>query len=115
VFSVKSAYCEAAGSVTNPFYVNFWNNLVPSKVSTFAWKAVLDRIPTKTNLRRRGVMGVDDTTCVLCREGEETTNHILFHCKKTCLLWGNILSWLDIATAFHFNGRVQAILRLSSR
>ncbi|GLT29062.1 hypothetical protein SLA2020_039510 [Shorea laevis] len=32
-----------------------WCKLVPSKVSFFGWRLCLDRLPTKWNIRKRGV------------------------------------------------------------
>lgn len=33
-----------------------WNTLVPSKIKSFIWCVVRNRVPTKDNLARRGVL-----------------------------------------------------------
>ncbi|KAL8474853.1 hypothetical protein ACS0TY_031319 [Phlomoides rotata] len=41
-----------------------WRNFAPLKVIAHAWRLLWDRLSTKANLRRRGVIGPnDDTTC----------------------------------------------------
>ncbi|KAK7270298.1 hypothetical protein RIF29_23336 [Crotalaria pallida] len=50
-FSVKSAYIQLL-SLQPPLradlFNQIWNNLVPKKVAGFAWKLILNRIPTKS-------------------------------------------------------------------
>jgi hypothetical protein len=105
IFTVKLAYCQAANFVSDPFFEKFWNKLVPSKISTFAWKVVLDRIPTRVNLLRRGVSSLDGILCPLCGEEDESAHHLFFSCKSSKRLWDSILFWLGIETTLHFNSR----------
>ncbi|KAK1409431.1 hypothetical protein QVD17_35957 [Tagetes erecta] len=42
-----------------------WNRWTPLKVNVFGWRALRNRLPTKTALRKRGIQ-VDSTTCPLC-------------------------------------------------
>ncbi|KAJ9562123.1 hypothetical protein OSB04_007283 [Centaurea solstitialis] len=58
-----------------------WNRIVPTKVRIFCWKAMIDRLPTKLNLIKRGV-GIENDFCDLCSENRETADHILVNCRK---------------------------------
>ncbi|GLT25088.1 hypothetical protein SLA2020_002410 [Shorea laevis] len=45
-------------------YNLIWNRRVPLKVAAFAWKVMQNRIPTKENLQKRGVLAVKKTSHV---------------------------------------------------
>ncbi|GKV07527.1 hypothetical protein SLEP1_g19287 [Rubroshorea leprosula] len=48
-------------------YRNIWSAQVPSKVSAFSWQMLLDKIPTKVNLAKRGIMDVNQgIKCFWC-------------------------------------------------
>ncbi|KAL8549553.1 hypothetical protein ACS0TY_008403 [Phlomoides rotata] len=56
-----------------------WKNFAPSKVIAHAWRLLWDRLPTKSNLCRRGVLGRNsDLNCCLCRQETETGKHLFF-------------------------------------
>jgi hypothetical protein len=38
---------------------DFWKSKAPSKLA-FSWTMILNRIPTKVNLRKRGLLVIDD-------------------------------------------------------
>ncbi|KAJ9543773.1 hypothetical protein OSB04_023480 [Centaurea solstitialis] len=57
------------------------NKCIPSKVRIFCWKARLDRLPTKTNLRQRG-SDIPDDQCVLCNNSNETADHLFLSVGK---------------------------------
>ncbi|GLT44293.1 hypothetical protein SLA2020_181990 [Shorea laevis] len=60
-----------------------WCRLVPSKVSFFGWRLCLDRLPTKWNLQKRGVMlQGEDWMCGLCKEEVEDVNHLFCTCME---------------------------------
>ena len=40
-----------------------WHKQVLMKVSIFAWRLIRDRLPTKTNLVRRGLLNVELAAC----------------------------------------------------
>ena len=48
----------------------------------FAWEATWVRILTLDQLKRRGWR--IPNRCYLCKEEEETSDHILIHCSKAC-------------------------------
>ena len=51
-------------------FIELWKVKVPSKVTFFAWRLIKDRLPTKSNLRRRNVE-IHDPTCPFCKNKEE--------------------------------------------
>jgi hypothetical protein len=73
-FTVKSAYLLLSsifategeyGSEELRVFNNIWKSPAPSKVITFSWKLLRNRVPTRINLVHRGV-NVDGGGCELC-------------------------------------------------
>jgi hypothetical protein len=71
---------------------------VPSKVNSFAWQVLLDRVPTRDNLRRRGVVGVEGSSCPFCQEATETVSHLFLHCRITVAIWYSIYNWSGVVS-----------------
>ena len=75
-YSVKSAYSIlikgllTAGTpegVVLQAVPRVWKLWGPSKVIVFSWQLLLDRIPSRSNLTRRGIpLPVGGVDCVLC-------------------------------------------------
>ncbi|GLT99814.1 hypothetical protein SLE2022_172280 [Rubroshorea leprosula] len=71
-----------------------WCKWVPSKVGFFGWRLCLDRLPTRWNLRKRGVvLQGDGLVCGLCKEGVEDVNHLFCTCKAAWLVWAKVVKW----------------------
>ena len=89
MFKVKS-YCRSLKEDNNPLFPakEVWGSYAPLRTRFFAWEEVWGKISTVGMLMRRGWSMVN--RCNLCKENEETTNHILIHCGKTRNLW----TWL---------------------
>nr|GEY45226.1 hypothetical protein [Tanacetum cinerariifolium] len=75
-----------------------WVNTIPIKINIFVWKVSLNRLPTRINLVRRGVM-VSPISCSICLAGLEDLEHLLFGfniaievCRSICKWWD--LSWV---------------------
>jgi hypothetical protein len=78
-FAVRSLYkalllCEGRGV---PWKV-IWKPKVPPQVVVFVWTAVMGRILTIDNLRRRTILVVD--WCCMCKRSGELIDHLLLHC-----------------------------------
>ena len=67
-----------------------WQLQLPAKIRIFAWKACLDRLPTRLNLAKRGVRV--EAECPLCEKAMESTSHALIYCDELCEVWWN---WQD--------------------
>ncbi len=88
LFTVWSAYHHALN--TNPdhnqpegsnanqlrrFWKSLWKLNVPSKCKHSLWRACTSSLPTRDNLRHRGIMV--DPKCLFCKAATETITHIL--------------------------------------
>ncbi|CAJ2673621.1 unnamed protein product [Trifolium pratense] len=79
LFSVKSTYVSLSaeinialplGDFQEEVFEQIWKSPAPSKSIAFAWQLLHDRIPTRFNLERRGVLQpVEFSDCVLCVGG----------------------------------------------
>jgi hypothetical protein len=105
-FSVRSSYKVLEEIVLleddlNDFqegiFDKLWKSPAPSKVVAFSWAALLDRIPTRSNLAYRHVLTQGaDNVCVLCGQGNETTSHLFLHCDVAYLIWRKVFDWLGV-------------------
>jgi hypothetical protein len=104
-FTVKSLYLylhqmmlsnNTLPSFTQFAFRNIWRSAVPSKVSALAWQVFLDRIPTRENLCKRGIINVNETLCPLCCRELETTQHLFLHCPFAAAVWYALNRWLGV-------------------
>ena len=69
-YSTRSAYNmlqeSSVGANPDEALQNLWKLKIPSKAAIFAWRLIKDRLPTKSNLRRRQIE-INDSTCPFCR------------------------------------------------
>ena len=86
-----------------------WHKQVPLKVSILAWRLLQDRLPTETNLVRRGILHQDAAKCVAGCDHDETASHLFLHCVEFCSLWQYITQWLGVAGAVPSNLNDQLI------
>ena len=102
-YSVKSAYSVLRQDVLEEApaeeFKELWKLKVPSKVAMFAWRLLIDRLPTKDNLRRKQVE-LNDYLCPFCSSVEESASHLFFHCSKVLPLWWESLSWVNMVVVF---------------
>ncbi|XP_021996413.1 uncharacterized protein LOC110893637 [Helianthus annuus] len=78
-----------------------WNNWVPKKVAIVAWRAEMERLPTKCALIRRNIT-IHDNLCVLCGDFAETSEHIFVTCQFAQMVWQNIADWCNIPPIIAF-------------
>jgi len=76
-----------------------WRKDVPLKVSVFAWRLFRNKLPSKTNLFRRGIIPFEAQWCVSGCGHQESESHLFL----TCSLFGQFLqlvrSWLGVYSA----------------
>ncbi|KAF1893310.1 hypothetical protein Lal_00001766 [Lupinus albus] len=107
-YSVKSAYKLLAHhvqqqSLPSQHLLFLWRSKAPLKVTTFAWRLLQDKIPSKEALSRRGVsfpMG-DGLSCPFCNDHPESSAHIFSSCFFTYTVWQLFYNWLNISVALH--------------
>ncbi|GKV27657.1 hypothetical protein SLEP1_g36796 [Rubroshorea leprosula] len=95
-YGVKIAYDFLASSETvleNQLCKLIGCRLVPSKVAFFGWRLCLDRLPTKENLQKRGILLHEGVLCEFCNGKEEKVNHLFCLCYNAWLAWTQVLSW----------------------
>lgn len=96
MFSTRSFYnfCLAQNGIDKvPWAKLLWRGLVPSKVESMVWLAILDRLPTKVFLSLRGVLFLaEEIKCVLCGSNEETVTHLFIHCPWARFVWSAIFN-----------------------
>ncbi|KAL8517334.1 hypothetical protein ACS0TY_015538 [Phlomoides rotata] len=81
-----------------------WNKIVPLKIVAFSWKLVQDKVPTMTNLLRRGAINpYFSLLCRLCGRSNEDSDHLFFECTSSVAIWEKVYKW------FHLNYRNAAI------
>ena len=69
---------------------------VPQKVSIFVWRMLRDRLPTKTNLLRRGLFTVEVARCATGCGFDESVSHLFLHCDSYGSLWWHIRAWIGV-------------------
>ena len=105
VYSVCSAYkllTVHPSTVSVVSASSIWNKDVPLKVVLFAWRLFRDRLPTKMNLVRRGVISNEARLCTAGCGSEETSDHLFLHCNIYGSIWHNIYKWLNLSSVLPF-------------
>lgn len=83
-----------------------WKEKAPLKIHTFGWRVFLNKLPTKDQLTKRGILqGVQDKVCVFCCEENEDIHYLLLHCTITRKVWEVVDSWLGICSMVGSNSR----------
>ncbi|XP_021997739.1 uncharacterized protein LOC110894818 [Helianthus annuus] len=85
-----------------PTKVFKWNNWIPKKVAIVAWRAEMERLPTKCALAMRNIT-VQNNLCVLCGDYAETCEHIFVACQFAQMIWQNIADWCKIPPIIAFD------------
>jgi len=76
-----------------------WQKDIPLKVVVFAWRLFRNRLPTKDDLSRRGILNDDSCLCVAGCGSLETAHHLFLHCSLFGSVWYLINSWIGFSTA----------------
>ncbi|GAU42970.1 hypothetical protein TSUD_188430 [Trifolium subterraneum] len=102
LYSVKSCYntllcsrqlVDLDQNVLNAINL-LWKKEIPSKVLIFAWRLLLERLPTRTALHRRGIiLNPQDLHCVFCSSYDEDSAHLFFHCSVLKRVWEEVFKW----------------------
>ncbi|KAL4586207.1 hypothetical protein LXL04_010839 [Taraxacum kok-saghyz] len=94
-------------------YKHWWNNRVPLKVNFLGWRVVLNRLPSKQELKKRQVT-IPSTNCDLCNMAEETCEHIFIQCSWTEEIWALVRDWcgMDFTGTHTMEQRIEASLKM---
>ena len=100
-YSVREAYrylTHSGDTVDRTLVDDVWHRHIPLKVSLLVWRLFRNRLPTKDNLLRRGVLGSTDITCAVPRcASTETVSHLFLQCDTFRELWSKVWNWLGIS------------------
>ena len=69
----------------NTIWCKIWKLNIPSKIKHFLWRALINSLPTKMKLKKRGVQIWE--VCDRCIADKEDTNHILWLCPSARVVW----------------------------
>ncbi|XP_028098890.1 uncharacterized protein LOC114298506 [Camellia sinensis] len=71
-----------------------WVKYLPPKVQFFGWLAWKHKVKTSVFLNRIGVLNASaGTTCLFCKQSQETVEHLLILCPKVWRVWAGLLQW----------------------
>jgi hypothetical protein len=94
-YSTASAYkLQFFGLVESNFNKIIWKVWATPKAKHHAWLALQHRLWTADRLRRRNWDNCG--VCQLCKQTEETHDHLFVHCRFTTRIWENLKEWFGL-------------------
>ncbi|PWA92358.1 RNA-directed DNA polymerase, eukaryota, Reverse transcriptase zinc-binding domain protein [Artemisia annua] len=94
----------------NTWYMK-WKGWAPLKCKVMAWRAAINRLPTKVELMKRGVPLQSDL-CIFCRFDAESASHLFTGCIFATEVWSRIATWCRLPPIFAFE--VTDLINLAS-
>nr|GEZ07400.1 RNA-directed DNA polymerase, eukaryota [Tanacetum cinerariifolium] len=73
----------------------WWIKSIPIKVNVFAWKLLLDRLPTRSNLALRNI-NVSSLLCPICNLVPEDSSHLFFGCSMAKEAFKLVCRWWQV-------------------
>jgi len=105
MFSVNSTYIHVRKDrdvVSSSIFSKLWKcKTVPYVVHT-AWRMLENKLATKVNLERRGMV-IENSMCCLCGKEVESYCHLFFDCSFTWHIWCLCFKWLGVSFVSHFD------------
>ncbi|GLT28935.1 hypothetical protein SLA2020_038370 [Shorea laevis] len=100
-FTVSKAYSMLVGQniiLETRICKRLWSRFVPAKISCFGWRLLLNGLPTKAGLLRRGIKIEEaESLCCICRRDLEDENHLFARCSKIQSLWMRCYKWWGLS------------------
>jgi hypothetical protein len=95
IFEVKSYYKLKVNSelVNGPWKI-IWKSKVLPRVAFFMWTAVLGKILTMDNLRKKNIIVMD--WCCICKKSGESIDHLLLHCEVAIEVWNMVFQLFGV-------------------
>ncbi|CAJ2631455.1 unnamed protein product [Trifolium pratense] len=85
----------------NKVFATAWSNYVPLKTSALVWRIWKNKIPTRDNLIKRGILIESQNSSLFGCGKEESVSHVFFECSLSSGSWSKILRWLEISSVLH--------------
>jgi len=76
---------------------------VPLKIYLFAWRLLLNNVPTKDNLVQRRVLSHNDQMCTGGCGRNEDMDYLFVSCGFYGKIWLLVLGWLGLSTVAQGN------------
>jgi hypothetical protein len=88
-FEVKSYYKMRVNSesVDGPWKI-IWKSKALPRMAFFMWMAVLGKILTMDNLRKKNIIVTE--WCCMCKKSGESIDHVLLHCEVASKVWNMV-------------------------
>ena len=103
IFSVSSARKFMSNHIPADSSTKInWKCWVPLKCKILAWRAARNRLPTTSELSKRGVL-LQQSDCVLCLSTTETNTHLFTGCLFTSEVWNRVEFWCRLPPSFFFD------------
>lgn len=81
------------------FSAHLWKTKAPSKILFISWRFILDKLATKDQLVKRGILVEgNESKCVFCLTEDETLWHLFSSCVVFKGIWRRVYGWSDIGT-----------------
>lgn len=103
LFSVKSCYMGmlksqlVSGDEILLQLKRLWKTKVPPKIQIFGWRRLINILPSKIELDKRGIFhSFIDLICVYCWTLQEDLYHLLISCSFASRVWDSIREWLEL-------------------
>lgn len=77
---------------TSKFFKFVWKGFIPPKFSFISWLAIRNRLKTMD----RVVYSSSNRRCPLCRQHNETANHLFFSCNFSLQVWDHVRIWCGL-------------------
>jgi len=110
-FYVKSTYsilkCEEQRERIL-MYEGFWRIKAQPSAHLINWRVLEDKIATKVNLTRRGIL-LESSICSMCGEEAETMSDLFGTCRIAWLVWLKCYEWVGLASS---SGAKNALLTI---
>jgi len=98
-YTVGSGYRvlnEFASSTSGKWFKELWSLKVVGSAQLCVWRAMLEKLPTRLSLDKRGA-AVPSNLCRLSKKFEEAAQHVLISCEVVQNVWDNCDRWLGIS------------------
>lgn len=81
-------HSSTQGDQPCPSFKFVWKNFAPPRVKFFGWLLSKERIHCRTSLVHKHIL--QDAQCEICKEGDETVDHIFSGCPFVRHFWSQI-------------------------
>ncbi|XP_071714730.1 uncharacterized protein [Rutidosis leptorrhynchoides] len=91
-------------STNSPHQSTLRNSPVSKKVELFVWRALLRRLPVRSELDKRGI-DLHSLLCPICDDVVESVDHSLIFCRQSLEIWGRVFKWWNKGNFSYFSVR----------